>query len=73
MRKAGVTVIDIHPRGKGSQKPILVGSGRTIGRRHKARIGIEEFIGSKVFPSSGQVRKDWRERTLFLRRPGLLR
>lgn len=75
--KPGVTVIDASILvEKDSQKPILVGkNGRTIKEiGTKARIGIEEFIGSKVFLDLRvKVRKDWREKDVFLREVGLLR
>lgn len=75
--KPGVTVIDATILvEKDSQKPILVGkNGRTIKDiGTKARIGIEEFIGSKVYLDLHvKVRKDWREKDVFLREVGLLR
>ncbi len=75
--KTGITVIYASILvEKDSQKPILVGkNGHTIKEiGTKARIGIEEFIGSKVFLDLRvKVRKDWREKDVFLREIGLLK
>lgn len=61
---------------KDSQKPILIGKGgrtiKDIGTR--ARLGIEEFLGTKVFLELRvKVRKDWRDKDVYLREVGLLK
>ena len=61
---------------KDSQKPILIGKGgrtiKDIGTR--ARLGIEEFLGTKVFLELRvKVRKDWRDKDVYLREIGLLK
>jgi len=61
---------------KPSQKPIIIGKNgmkiKEIGT--KARLGIEEFLGRKVFLELHvKVRKDWRKKDVFLRETGLLR
>jgi len=61
---------------KDSQKPILIGRGgrtiKDIGTR--ARLGIEEFLGTKVFLDLRvKVRKDWRDKDAYLREIGLLK
>jgi GTPase len=61
---------------KESQKPILIGKSgsliKTIGT--KARLGIEEFIGKKVFLDLRvKVKKDWRSKDTYLREIGLIR
>ncbi len=61
---------------KKSQKPIIIGkNGATIKRiGTKARLGIEEFLGRKVFLELRvKVRKDWRKKDVFLREVGLLK
>jgi GTPase len=61
---------------KDSQKPILIGRKgaaiKDIGTR--ARLGIEEFLGKKVFLELFvKVRKDWRDKDLYLREIGMLK
>lgn len=59
---------------KKSQKPIIIGkNGETIKEiGTKARLGIEEFLGQKVFLDLHvKVRKDWRKKDVFLREIGL--
>jgi GTP-binding protein Era len=61
---------------KKSQKPIIIGKNGTtikdIGI--KARLGIEEFLSRKVYLDLHvKVRKDWRNRDVFLRETGLER
>jgi GTP-binding protein Era len=61
---------------KDSQKPILIGKGgrtiKDIGTR--ARLGIEEFLGTKVFLELRvKVRNDWRDKDIYLREIGLLK
>jgi len=59
---------------KESQKPIIIGkNGRTIKEiGTKARLGIEEFLGRGVFLDLRvKVRKDWRNKDVFLREVGL--
>jgi GTPase len=61
---------------KDSQKPIIIGkSGATIKAiGTKARLGIEAFLGGKVFLDLNvKVRKDWREKDSYLREIGMLR
>lgn len=61
---------------KDSQRPILIGKhGATIKAiGTKARLAIEEFIGTKVFLELHvKVRKDWRKKDTFLREIGLLK
>ena len=59
---------------KKSQKPIIIGkSGRTIKEiGTKARLGIEEFLGCGVYLDLHvKVRKDWRNKDIYLREIGL--
>ncbi|MFA6472809.1 MAG: GTPase Era [Candidatus Latescibacterota bacterium] len=61
---------------KESQKPILIGKSgsmiKNIGT--KARLGIEEFLGRKVFLDLRvKVKKDWRTKDNYLREIGLIR
>jgi GTP-binding protein Era len=59
---------------KNSQKPIIIGkNGATIKKiGTKARLGIEEFLGGKVYLDLHvKVRKDWRNIDTFLRETGL--
>lgn len=61
---------------KESQKPILIGKNgsmiKTIGT--KARLGIEEFLGRKVYLDLHvKVRRDWRSSDVYLREIGLIR
>jgi GTPase len=61
---------------KESQKPILIGKKgsmiKIIGT--KARLGIEEFLGRKVYLDLHvKVRKDWRSKDIYLREIGLIR
>ncbi len=61
---------------KKSQKPIIIGKrGATIKEiGTKARLGIEEFLGRKVYLDLHvKVRKDWRKKDVYLREVGLLR
>ena len=61
---------------KKSQKPIIIGkNGNTIKKiGTKARLGIEEFLSSKVYLDLHvKVRKDWRNSDNFLREIGLER
>ncbi|MFC1528537.1 GTPase Era [Candidatus Latescibacterota bacterium] len=61
---------------KKSQKPIIIGrNGATIKKIGiQARLGIEEFLGRKVFLELRvKVRKDWRKKDVFLREAGLLK
>jgi len=61
---------------KKSQKPIIIGkNGATIKEiGTKARLGIEEFLGRKVYLDLYvKVRKNWRNKDVFLREAGLLR
>ncbi len=61
---------------KKSQKPIIIGkNGATIKEiGTKARLGIEEFLGRKVYLDLHvKVRKDWRKKDVYLREAGLLR
>ena len=61
---------------KNSQKPIIIGKNgaaiKEIGT--KARLGIEEFLGRHVFLDLHvKVRKDWRNKDVFLREAGILK
>ena len=61
---------------KKSQKPIIIGKNgmkiKEIGT--KARLGIEEFLGCGVYLDLHvKVRKDWRNKDVYLREIGLLR
>lgn len=61
---------------KDSQKAIIIGKRgsaiKDIGT--KARLAIEEFLGTKVFLDLHvKVRKDWRKKDNFLREIGLIR
>ena len=59
---------------KKSQKPIVIGkNGRTIKEiGTKARLGMEEFLGGGVYLDLHvKVRKDWRNKDVFLREIGL--
>ncbi len=61
---------------KDSQKPILIGKNgsmiKAIGT--KARLGIEEFLGRKVYLDLHvKVRKDWRSKDVYLQEIGLIR
>jgi len=61
---------------KKSQKPIIIGkNGKTIKNiGTKARLGIEEFLSRKVYLDLHvKVRKDWRNKEVFLRETGLKR
>ncbi|MFC1692510.1 GTPase Era [Candidatus Latescibacterota bacterium] len=61
---------------KKSQKPIIIGKhGNTIKEiGTKARTGIEEFLGRSVYLELHvKVRKDWRNKDVFLREAGLIR
>ncbi|MFC1560977.1 GTPase Era [Candidatus Latescibacterota bacterium] len=61
---------------KKSQKPIIIGkNGKTIKDiGTKARLGIEEFLSRKVYLDLHvKVRKDWRNKDVFLRETGLKR
>ncbi len=61
---------------KKSQKPIIIGkNGKTIKNiGTKARLGIEEFLSRKVYLDLHvKVRKDWRNKDVFLREIGLER
>lgn len=61
---------------KKSHKPIIIGKkGATIKEiGTKARLGIEEFLGRKVYLDLHvKVRKNWRKKDVFLRETGLLR
>ena len=59
---------------KKSQKPIIIGkNGRTIKEiGTKARLGIEEFLGCGVYLDLHvKVRRDWRNKDMYLREIGL--
>ena len=61
---------------KKSQKPIIIGkNGATIKEiGTKARLGIEEFLGRRVYLDLYvKVRKNWRNKDVFLREAGLIR